>query len=48
MKCECCDHPLEHAIAYAIARYEAPIPPPTLKTLVHGLRQALEDWKAEQ
>ena len=46
-RCECCDHPLQHAIRAVIARYEAPIPPPTHEGTIRALRQALDDFEDE-
>ena len=44
-RCECCDHPLQHAIREVVARYEAPIPPPSLGSVIRNLRAALADFE---
>lgn len=44
--CGC--HPLQHLIAQVIARYEAPIPPPTHAQTIAALKDGLEQWEAEQ
>lgn len=46
--CECCDHPLQHLIREVIARYEAPIPPPTHQATIRALRLGLQDWEENQ
>jgi len=47
-RCECCDHPLQHAIWAVINRYEAPIPPPTHAETIEALRDALQEWEDDQ
>lgn len=47
-RCECCDHPLEHAIREVIARYNAPIPPPTHRETIIMLQDALDEWRTAQ
>lgn len=46
--CDCCDHPLQHLIHRVIARYEAPIPPPTHSETIQALRHGLQDWEDSQ
>lgn len=46
-RCECCDHPLEHAIAEVIARYNAPIPPPTHRETIAFLQAALDEFRGD-
>ena len=46
--CDCCRNTLEHAISCLISRYEAPIPPPTLKQVMGELYRALEDWREDE
>lgn len=48
LRCDCCDHPLQHLVRQVIARYEAPIPPPTTGAIVRELRDGLADWEDEQ
>lgn len=48
MRCDCCDHPLQHTIRMVIARYEAPIPPPSARAMYLELRDELALWEAEQ
>ena len=43
--CDCCDHPLQHAVRAVIARYEAPIPPPTHGATIQALRDALSEFE---
>jgi len=50
MICDCCDHPLQHAIREALAHDAAPMPlaarePPVIFA---NLRAALEAWEANQ
>lgn len=47
-QCECCDHPLQHAIRAVIARYEAPIPAPSAAELVSELQHATAMWEDSQ
>jgi hypothetical protein len=46
--CDCCDHPLQHLIRVVIARYDAPIPPPSQSETIARLREGLEDWENDQ
>jgi len=46
--CDCCDHPLQHAIRSVVARYEAPIPPPTARQIIDDLKDRLQLWEDEQ
>jgi len=46
--CDCCDHPLQHVIRHAIARYEAPIPPPTAREIIADLKDQLQMWEDDQ
>ena len=46
--CECCDHPLQHLIRETVARYDAPIPPPTAKWMADHLNEGLKEWEEDQ
>jgi len=46
--CDCCDNSLQHAMSGIIARYEAPIPPPTHAATIAALREALEAWEEQK
>ena len=48
--CDCCDHPLQHAIREAMAMDEAPIPYSgrTHGAIMANLKAALQDWEDEQ
>lgn len=43
--CECCDHPLEHAIARALNAHVNNVAP---VLIWRELRETLLEWKAEQ
>ena len=49
-RCECCDHPLQHAIRAVLARDAAPIPYDgrTHVSLMRELRDGLTEWESEQ
>ena len=44
-KCECCDHPLQHTIRYALNEYENGYPIVTLRAIMGNLRDSLEQWE---
>ena len=48
--CECCDHPLQHAIRAALAMDRAPIPYAgrTHQTIMANLEMALDEWEENQ
>lgn len=45
MSCECCDHPLEHAIKDALNYYQNAVPPLTPGVVFSNLEDALEQWQ---
>jgi hypothetical protein len=46
--CDCCDHPLAHAIREILAREAAPIPPAPRGMIITMLQAALEAWEADR
>lgn len=46
-KCECCDHPLQHAIREFLNTYENAVPPLKVSVVVGDLRDALDQWEDE-
>lgn len=44
-RCECCDHPLQHAIREAIDAYENGYPRLPLRVIIENLRARLQDWE---
>lgn len=46
--CECCDHPLQHAIRVTLAALDAPIPQTTKwrEAAISDLRELLAEWEA--
>lgn len=47
-KCECCDHPLQHAIRKALATYDNAVPPLKAKAVFDTLSDDLTVWETEQ
>lgn len=43
--CECCDHPLEHAIREVLDIFEHAVPPLKPRTVLEALRERLYEWK---
>ena len=46
-RCECCDHPLQHAIRMALEAYREAVPPLTVATVMANLKFDLEQWEAD-
>lgn len=45
--CNCCDHPLEHAILQAINAWENAVPPLKSSTVFANLRTDLDNWRRD-
>ena len=44
-RCECCDHPLQHAIRNALATYDNAVPPLRVGAVMQQLEDALTAWE---
>jgi hypothetical protein len=44
-RCECCDHPLQHAIRGFLNVWENAVPPISPRIAVSDLRDALDQWE---
>lgn len=46
--CDCCDHPLAHAIRSALDMAENAVPPCSYQTVLANLRANLQHWELDQ